>query len=169
VALAQAGAMRGRVLDVGCGTGEHALLAAGSGLDATGIDVVAVPIEAARAKAAVRGLGARFLVWNALDLATLGEQFDTVLDSGCFHILEDRDRPIFVKNLHAVIKPGGRYYMLAFSDRQPGDAGPRRVTQAEIRSCFAVGWRVDAIEPAQFELEGPMNGAVCWLASISRL
>src|ERR1035437_576793 len=38
LSLAEAGAIRGRVLDVGCGTGEHTLMAAGMGLEATGID-----------------------------------------------------------------------------------------------------------------------------------
>jgi SAM-dependent methyltransferase len=41
-ALADAGSVSGRVLDVGCGTGEHALMAARLGLDATGIDL-AIP------------------------------------------------------------------------------------------------------------------------------
>ena len=36
--LADDGAIIGRVLDVGCGTGEHALLAASLGLDAVGVD-----------------------------------------------------------------------------------------------------------------------------------
>ena len=35
--LAEDGAFRGRMLDVGCGTGEHALLAASMGLEATGV------------------------------------------------------------------------------------------------------------------------------------
>jgi 2-polyprenyl-3-methyl-5-hydroxy-6-metoxy-1,4-benzoquinol methylase len=78
LALAEAGALRGRVLDVGCGTGEHALLAARLGLEATGVDLAAAAIAAAEAKAAERGLAARFLIWNALDLAALGERFDTV-------------------------------------------------------------------------------------------
>ncbi|MGH3169735.1 MAG: methyltransferase domain-containing protein, partial [Trebonia sp.] len=47
--LAKAGALRGRVLDVGCGTGEHALLAAERGLDVTGVDMAARAIEQARA------------------------------------------------------------------------------------------------------------------------
>ena len=36
LALADAGVIRGRVLDVGCGTGEHVLLCADRGLDAVG-------------------------------------------------------------------------------------------------------------------------------------
>src|SRR5512133_1201895 len=55
VGLAEAGAIRGRVLDVGCGTGEHVLLAAGLGLEATGIDVAAAAVERAREKANRRG------------------------------------------------------------------------------------------------------------------
>jgi SAM-dependent methyltransferase len=38
IALAEAGVVAGRVMDVGCGTGEHTLMAAGMGLEAVGID-----------------------------------------------------------------------------------------------------------------------------------
>jgi SAM-dependent methyltransferase len=158
VALAQAGAIRGRVLDVGCGTGEHALMAAGLGLDATGVDMAATAIEAAKDKARDRGLDARFLVWDAFELAALDEQFDTVLDSGVFHVFQDDDRPAFVDNLRAVIPAGGRYFMLCFSELQPGDWGPRRVTRDEIRASFGDGWRVDSIEPATFDIAIDPNG-----------
>jgi 2-polyprenyl-3-methyl-5-hydroxy-6-metoxy-1,4-benzoquinol methylase len=97
MALAQAGELRGRVLDVGCGTGEHALMAAGLGLDATGIDIAAVAIAAAEGKARERGLRARFLTGDALKLAALGERFDTVLDCGLFHLFDDRQRQVFVE------------------------------------------------------------------------
>src|SRR5437870_13811454 len=88
--------LRGHVLDVGCGTGEHALMAAGLGFEATGIDSAPSAIAIAEGKARDRGLTVRFLVGNALELASLGQQFDTVLDSGLFHIFDDDDRPRFV-------------------------------------------------------------------------
>src|ERR1700722_8715041 len=65
MALANAGALRGRVLDAGCGTGEHALMAARLGLDVTGIDAAPAAIARAQAKASERGLAARFIVWDA--------------------------------------------------------------------------------------------------------
>jgi SAM-dependent methyltransferase len=44
--LADSGALRGRVLDVGCGTGENTLMAATASLDATGIDLAADALAA---------------------------------------------------------------------------------------------------------------------------
>lgn len=166
--LAEAGAIRGRVLDVGCGTGEQALMAAGLGLEAIGVDLAPTAIGIARDKARDRGLQARFVVADALDLATLGARFDTVLDCGLFHIFADAERPLFVASLAAVTRPGGRYHLLCFSDRQPGQFGPRRVRQDEIRSSFADGWRVDSIEPAILEITVNPAGAAGWLAAITR-
>ena len=152
VRLVDAGEVRGRVLDAGCGTGEHALMAAASGLEATGIDAAPTAIGLAREKAARRSLKARFEVWDALDLPALGEQFDTVLDCGLFHVFDDSDRARFVAGLGDVVVRGGRYFLLCFSDRQPGDWGPRRVRQDEIRRCFTDRWRIDSIEDAVLEI-----------------
>lgn len=169
MALARSGAIQGRVLDVGCGTGEHVLLAAGLGLDATGIDLAERAIATAEAKARERHLSARFLIWNALELASLGETFDSVLDCGMFHVLEDQDRPQFEQALRRVVPQGGRYFLLCVSDRLPGDFGPRRITQDEIRSSFAGGWQVDAIEPSQIEVAMLPVGLPAWLATLTRL
>lgn len=122
--LADAGAIVGRVLDVGCGTGEHVLMAEARGLEATGLDSAPRAIAAAQRKAAERGVAPRFLVWDALRLAELNERFDTVIDSGLFHVFDDDDRARFIEALGAVVQPGGRYVMCCFSDRQPGDWVP---------------------------------------------
>jgi SAM-dependent methyltransferase len=165
--LARTGALWGRVLDVGCGTGEHALMAASLG-PATGIDAAPTAIAIAIDKGRDRGLGARFLVGDALELGALGEQFDTVLDCGLFHIFDDDDRPRFVDSLRAAVPAGGRYFMLCFSDRQPGDWGPRRVTEAEIRASFADGWTVDTIQAATIDITIDPDGARAWLVSLTR-
>jgi len=166
--LAEAGLIMGRVLDAGCGTGEHVLMAAAQGLEATGVDAAPSAIAAAVRKADDRGLRARFLVQDALRLAELGEQFDTVLDSGLFHVFDDEDRAGYVLALGAVVRQHGRLFMCCFSDRQPGDWGPRRVGQDEIRAAFGRGWEVESIHAAQFDTNLDPPFAQAWLATITR-
>jgi SAM-dependent methyltransferase len=168
VALAEEGAIRGRVLDVGCGTGEHVLLCASRSLDATGVDLARNALRTAEDKARQRGLVARFLRQDARHLADLGECFDTVLDCGLFHIFDEQDRVEFVDSLRSVLAPGGRYFMLCFSDQQPGTWGPHRVSREEITAAFAQGWRVDSIEPATIEVTIDPDGIRAWLVALTR-
>ena len=142
----------GSVLDSGCGTGENALFFASRGQKVTGIDFLAEPINLAKQKAAERGLTATFLVMDALALKELPEVFDNVIDSGLFHVFSDEDRRRYVEGLASVLKPGGRLFLLCFSDDEPGDQGPRRVSRKEIEDAFAEGWVVESIEPSRYEV-----------------
>jgi cyclopropane fatty-acyl-phospholipid synthase-like methyltransferase len=172
VRLAEQGLLAGRLLDSGCGTGEHTLLAAQHGADALGVDVSPRAIELARAKAANRDLAARFEVADALELAGLGLEVDTVIDSGVYHVFGDSDRSRYVAGLAEVLRGGGHCYLLCFSDRQPGTCGPRRISQNELREVFAGGWEFVRIEAATFELNQPGIGipaAYAWLADIRRI
>src|ERR1700729_3980451 len=126
VRLADEGRLTGRLLDAGCGTGENALLAASRGADVSGIDIAPTAIERARAKASERGLTVRFEVADAIDLGRLSLTVDTVIDSGVFHVFGDDDRSRYVASLAAVLRPAGACYLMCFSDRQPGNWGPRR-------------------------------------------
>jgi SAM-dependent methyltransferase len=173
---AESRAIRGRVLDVGCGTGEHALMAAEIGLSALGVDLSSAAIEIARRKARERSLTVRFAVKDALDLKALGEQFDTVLDSGLFHCLSDEDRVCYASSLGDVIPPGGRLFILCVSsDHQNPNVRPsgpqhlrRRITPDEITSTFATGWRVDAIDPAKIYTNARPDGMAAWRATVTR-
>src|SRR5262252_1174333 len=170
VRLADGGLLSGRLLDAGCGTGEHVLLAAARGADAMGVDVSGLAIEKARAKAAERGLTARFEVADALHLERLGERFGTVTDSGLFHVFDDAERPRYLTSLASVVEPGGTYHMMCFSDKQPGVWGPRRVREEEIRAAFADGWEIVSLAPDQFSVN-PIHGntvAQAWRAVIRR-
>ena len=154
--VAAADRVMGSVLDAGCGTGENALFFADRGHKVTGIDFLAGPIDRARQKAAERGLKATFLVMDALHLTALPEVFDSAIDSGLFHVFGDEDRRRYVESLASVLKPGGRLFLLCFSDEEPGEQGPRRISRKEIEDAFARGWAVESIEPARFEVRpGP--------------
>ncbi len=104
VKLADAGKLQGRILDVGCGSGEQVILAARHGAEAMGVDISELAIERARAKA-----------------------------------------------------------------EEPGDWGPRRVSQAELRVAFADGWSIGSIEAVKFAIAIDSSGAKAWLARIEHL
>jgi len=173
VALADQGRLTGRVLDSGCGTGEHTLLAARLGHTSVGVDVAPTAIALAEAKLARAGdLPATFRVGDVRDLPGLSlGRFDTVLDSGVFHVFLDPDRPAYVASLHAVLNPGAHLLLLCFSENEPGDWGPRRVTRADLRAAFATGWTVESITANAFDVRRPVDAsprAQAWLADIRR-
>lgn len=169
LAVAEAGRLRGRVLDCGCGTGEHALLAAAHGADAFGIDVSARAIEVARRKAASRGLAVRFDVADILRTPPADEPFDVVIDSGVFHVFDDTDRVRYVTALRDQLRVGGTCYLMCFSDSQPGDWGPRRVRADELHAAFADGWSLE-LSPSTFDINptDALTVVQAWFATITR-
>jgi SAM-dependent methyltransferase len=169
--LADAGALTGTFLDAGCGTGEHTILAARRGAEALGIDISPRAIEIARRKASERGVETSFEVLDALRLDALGESFETILDSGLFHVFDDAARTRYVTALQAALRPGGHLHLMCFSDTQPGDWGPRRVTEGELRAAFQSDWRIDSLIPDRFDLHPDFGipNAEAWLADIVRL
>ena len=168
VELVRRGEITGSVLDIGCGTGEHALFFAGEGHEVWGVDATPLAIQKAKEKAAGRELRVNFCVLDARDLSKLNRKFDTATDSGFFHTLSDEDRPVFVNNLAATLSPAGNYFMLCFSDLEPGGYGPRRITKREIQESFRDGWSINYIRPATFEARTRAEGSRAWLSSISK-
>lgn len=143
VALERDGWIRGAVLDVGCGTGEHTIALAALGYDVLGVDVSPAGIDQARANAAERGVVARFEVGDAFDLGDM-PRYDTVLDSALFHIFDDDDRARYVRSLQRVVRRGGVVHVLALSDTGPG-FGPQ-VAETTILGAFLDGWRLELLE-----------------------
>ena len=148
-----------RVLDAGCGTGDLAIWLASRGHAVTGVDFLPGPLEVARSKAAAAGVEATFLEMDALAIGEIPEQFDSVTDCGLFHSFDDAGRAAYVAALGKLLEPGGRVFILCFSTDEPGEHGPRRVSEEEIHAAFSSGWVVEAIEPARFEVNPGIPGA----------
>ena len=163
------------VLDAGCGTGDTALFLAARGHQVTGFDFLEEPIRRARAKAAERGLTVKFLVKDAMTLGDWDERFASVIDSGLFHVFSDDDRPRYVQGLTHVVEPGGRLFLMCFSNEEPGTEGPRPVSKQELYDAFAQGWEVESVQPVRVEVNPEFKdipfskgGPKAWFAIIRR-
>jgi SAM-dependent methyltransferase len=169
------GGFAGAVLDVGCGTGENALLVASLGLQVLGVDVAETALAIAREKARDREIQAEFAVADAFHLERLGRTFETVLDCGLFHTCDCDERPgdersRYVASLASVTRHDGTLYVLCFSDDGP-DTGPHPVSQEDLRAAFSPGngWNVAAIEADRIETRFHDHGAPAWFATIKRI
>ncbi|NQU21513.1 MAG: class I SAM-dependent methyltransferase [Candidatus Nealsonbacteria bacterium] len=137
--LAEREIARGRVLELGCGTGTNAVFLAEQGFDVTAMDLSSLAAEQARAKAAAAGVDVTFLAADLLELPDLlTEQgvapFPFVFDRGVYHTVRRSDVSGFVETLSRVTDSGGIYLTLAgnANEVRPGEEGPPRVSAKEI-------------------------------------
>ena len=157
------GWVRGAVLDAGCGTGEHALFFAAAGHDVVGVDVAPAAIARAAAKVAERSLSnpPRFVVADILtETQAFGDRtYDTVVDMGFFHTLDDEERSTWRSLLARLLAPGS--------------CGPRRISEADIRETFAAseGFAVTDLERTELRThrDGAKAAVQAWLARIERV
>ena len=98
-----------QLLDVGCGSGQLALIAAKNGLDVTGVDIASNLVERARMRAHAEGLSATFQEADAEALPFEDASFDVVVSLiGAMFA----PRPDLVADeLLRVCKPGGTIAM----------------------------------------------------------
>jgi ubiquinone/menaquinone biosynthesis C-methylase UbiE len=167
VELAGRGAFGGAVLDAGCGSGENALYVAALGVTVLGVDVAETAIDAARRKAAERGVEAEFVVGDALHLERLGRTFEAMFDSGLFHTFDASEQAAYAGSLARAARSGTMLYVVSFSDQGP-EPVPHAVSQDDLMAAFSAGWTVVSIEPRRLETRIHENGASAWLATIRR-
>ncbi len=108
----------GKLLELGCGTGDYSLWLAKKGYEISGVDIAPTAIAWAQERAHARQLQIDFRVGNVLDLQAYPDHaFDVVLDGHCFHCIIGTDRPVFLASVWRVLKPGGFVY----TDNMCGD------------------------------------------------
>jgi len=166
-ALADLGEFTSPILDLGCGTGENALHLASLGFDLTGVELVEAALAKARRKAKERRVQVDLRQGDALALPEM-KPFATILDCGFFHVLSDEQRGAYLASLARVSHPGTVLHLLCFSDREPGQAGPRRIAADELRATFEPAWNVDRIRSVRLESHLHPDGARSWLATMTR-
>ena len=180
VALERDGWIRGSVLDIGCGAGEHTIHLTERGHTVLGVDLSPAAVDLARANTAARGVPARFEVADALALSDR-PAFDTIVDSALFHVFGPDERARYVRSLGEACRPGGRVFVLALaeSDTEPG-FGPR-IADTVIRDAFGEGWTLEELRSSRYRVlvnadnaarsglpAGQLADLPAWLARIRR-
>ncbi|MDK1475854.1 class I SAM-dependent methyltransferase [Streptomyces sp. 549] len=162
------GAITGtRALDLGCGPGRNALELASRGWDVTAIDLSSEAIAWARERADASGASVRFVHGDAFAQTdeVLGDAFDLVYDSGCFHHLPPHRRVSYLALLDRALTPGGHFAMTCFAAGRMGSEVPdadlyRRLhlggglayTDQSLRSIFSP---LAVVESRAMRDEGP--------------
>ena len=146
-----------RTLELGCGTGTNAVYLAGQGFDVTAVELSAVAVEQAKARAAQAGVSVRFLHADLLRLPDLGPPFPFVFDRGVYHHLRTVDLDGFRRVLARVSPPGGLYLTLAgnANERELKD-GPPRVHAHEL--CLELAPLFDLVQLREFRFDGVVIG-----------
>jgi 2-polyprenyl-3-methyl-5-hydroxy-6-metoxy-1,4-benzoquinol methylase len=171
VDLETKGKIMGTVLDAGCGAGHNSIYLARQGYTVVGMDISSNAIERAKHKASEKGVAVEFIQANIVEFAGYDNRFETVIDIGCFHSLDEEDYTNYSNSLHRACRPGAMVYLRAFSDtntQRGGYTGPA-VSESQIRNAFSQGWRVQNLEQQEVEVvlfEAEKQKAYVWFAEI---
>jgi SAM-dependent methyltransferase len=109
------------ILDIGCGTGRHAIELARRGYKVTGIDLSPSQIERARAKAAAAGVAPGFRVGDARALP-FGPEFGLalIICEGAFSLMETDEMNFeILRGAARALRPGGKLIMNALNGLFP--------------------------------------------------
>lgn len=118
VAVEHAAPIKGEhVVDVGCGTGNAALLAAAQGARVTGVDPAKRLLEVARELAKERKLDATFVSGEAAALPLRDGEADVVLS--VFGVIFAPDPGAAATELTRVARPAGRIILTAWIPEGP--------------------------------------------------
>jgi SAM-dependent methyltransferase len=141
----------GRALDLGCGTGAHAVELAQRGWDVTGVDAVPAAVHAAERRARDAGAAATFLQADVTDLPdALAPGVSFFLDVGCFHGLAPHERQAMAAGCTRLAAPDATALLLAFL---PGHRGPlpRGASREDVVLAFS-GW--DLVDETLADVSG---------------
>jgi len=130
----------GKLLDIGCGEGRHAIAAAQMGFQVTAVDFEPRALQRARRFAGLQGMkGIKFRRADVFRLPFRDAAFDVALDYGCLHHQRKSDWPAYRASVLRVLKPQGFYVLSVFSPAFRffrGSRQPWHIAHGAYRRCF---------------------------------
>lgn len=160
VAWHNAGWVHGDVLDIGCGLGDNAIYLAKQGHHVTGLDISPTALTTAERRAHDAGVDIHFAAADSTRLDGYANRFDTVIDSGMFHCLDDDGKRAYAAAAHRATRPGATMLISCFSDaNHASDDWPRpSVSKQTLHEVLGGGgWNIESAD--QVMLSREMDGA----------
>ncbi len=107
-----------KTIDLGCGIGNYAIYLGSKGFNVTGVDNSAAAITIAIKSANEKDIKCNFHTADVLgDLKDVGHNYDFAYDWELLHHIFPEKRPIYVRNIYNLLKPGGTYLSVSFSEK----------------------------------------------------
>ncbi|HET6420611.1 MAG TPA: class I SAM-dependent methyltransferase [Geobacteraceae bacterium] len=163
-----------RSADMGCGIGNYAIYLAGRGFAVTGIDSSPTAIGLARENAVKKGVACDFVVADVLgDLSGFAGTFSFVYDWELLHHIFPEQRLSYVENVRRILKPGGKYLSVCFSENDTGFGGTGKYretslgtvlyfsSEKELESLFSRFFTILELKTAEIKGRFANHLAVC--------
>ena len=173
IAWQEGGWVHGDVLDIGCGLGDNAIYLAQQGFNVTGLDLSPTALITAERRAKDAGVTVKFAVTDSTKLEGYTDAFDTVVDSGMFHCLDDDAKGSYAGAAHRATRPGATLLLSCFSDANPpGEEWPRPVVSEQtLRDVLGgAGWDIESLQPttSRREMDGNEVEMAFWYVRAQR-
>lgn len=167
------GLVHGDVLDIGCGLGDNAIYLARHGFAVTGLDMSPTALVTAEHRALDAGVTVTFAVADATTLTGYTDAFDTVVDSGMFHCLDDAGKRAYATAVHRATRDQATLLLACFcEDNPPADDGRPLPTVSErtLREVLGgAGWDIVVLEPVTVHRETQDDDMSFWYVRAQRL
>ena len=140
----------GKFLDLGTGPGTQAMQLSNQGFEVTGSDLSKSAIE--KAKKLFQKVN--FVVDDFLNSNLPENEFEFILDRGCFHVFDIKQRPNYVTQIKRILGKNGILFLKCMSIEEkdlPEDKGPHKLSKSELTQVFSNDFEVENIKDTVYQ------------------
>ncbi len=124
----------GNALDIGCGNGRNTKFLASCNFNAIGIDISSESIKWAKENSDEYS-NIKFENKSLFNYKSPADNFDLIIDSGCFHHIKPHRREEYLTSIVNYLKPNGYFLMTCFTP----DGGANITDYDVYRECSMKG------------------------------